>query len=206
MQKSLFPQNQLQSLPLVDAKVQFLENWLDSTTADDYFDHFHQQLDWQEGEIKIFGKTTKIPRLQAWYGDEGTDYQYSGVTMEPLKWTHQLLRLKEQCEALTGVSYNSVLANLYRDGNDSMGMHSDNEPELGLTPTIVSVSLGETRNFDFKHRVSGEKYRLPLSHGSVLVMSGSTQKYWLHGIAKIKKSQQARINLTFRQIKSNNQR
>ncbi|MEQ3718852.1 MAG: alpha-ketoglutarate-dependent dioxygenase AlkB [Glaciecola sp.] len=87
-----------------------------------------------------------------------------------------------------------------------MGMHSDNEPELGLSPTIVSVSLGETRNFDFKHRVSGEKYRLPLSHGSVLVMSGSTQKYWLHGIAKTKKSQQARINLTFRQIKSNNQK
>ncbi|MBF7071897.1 alpha-ketoglutarate-dependent dioxygenase AlkB [Glaciecola sp. MH2013] len=200
MQKSLFPQNELQSLPLADAKVHYLENWLDESQSKYFFQSLHNSLDWSEGFIKLFGKTHKIPRLQAWYGDPGTDYAYSGETMKSLNWTHQLLKLKNLAEQISGKRFNSVLANLYRDGSDGMGMHSDDEPELGHTPTIASVSLGETRRFDFKHKISGEKYSIQLRNGSLLLMSGQTQRYWLHGIAKTTKVHAPRINLTFRHI------
>jgi len=200
MQQCLFSNRNLQSLPLADAKVQYLANWLDNKTADSLLHLFRRELDWSEGEIKIFGKRIKIPRLQAWYGDLGTDYEYSGAAMTPLPWHDELHVLKTKCELRCTSSFNSVLANLYRHGQDSMGMHSDDEAELGLAPIIASVSLGETRNFDFKHKVNGEKFRLPLEHGSLLIMSGETQKYWQHGIAKTKKQIGPRINFTFRKI------
>ncbi|WP_412970884.1 alpha-ketoglutarate-dependent dioxygenase AlkB family protein [Glaciecola sp. MF2-115] len=200
MQHGLFSDNESQSLPLADAKVQYLPNWLDNKTANTLFDLFLEELDWQEGTINIFGKTMKIPRLQAWYGDVGTDYTYSGVRMQPLPWQRELHSLKAQCEQQCETQFNSVLANLYRHGQDSMGMHSDDEPELGCEPVIASVSLGELRNFDFKHKVSGEKFRLPLEHGSLLIMRGETQKFWQHGIAKTKQDLQARMNFTFRRV------
>ncbi|MFT5712510.1 MAG: alkylated DNA repair dioxygenase AlkB [Glaciecola sp.] len=200
MQQCLFSKPNLQSLPLADAKVQYLANWLDNETADSLLYLFQRELDWSEGEIKIFGKKIKIPRLQAWYGDAGTNYAYSGVIMHPIPWHDELQTLKARCEHQCGSAFNSVLANLYRDGQDSMGMHSDDEPELGIEPIIASVSLGEVRNFDFKHKVNGDKFRLPLEHGSLLIMSGKTQQYWRHGIAKTKKQIEPRINFTFRQI------
>ncbi|MFT5276669.1 MAG: alkylated DNA repair dioxygenase AlkB [Granulosicoccus sp.] len=202
MQQSLFSNGDLMSLPLADAKVQYLANWLDNKTATTLFDMFVNELDWSEGEIKLFGKMLKIPRLQAWYGDPDAHYQYSGTAMTPLPWNKDLLILKQKCERLSGTIFNSVLANLYRDGVDSMGMHSDDEPELGQQPTITSVSLGATRNFDFKNKVTGEKFRLPLEHGSILIMSGETQRYWQHGIAKTKKAIMPRINFTFRNVKA----
>lgn len=185
---------------MADAKVQYLANWLDNETADSLLHLFQHELDWSEGEIKIFGKMMKIPRLQAWYGDEGANYEYSGVSLPPLTWHDELQTLKARCEEQCGSAFNSVLANLYRHGQDSMGMHSDDEPELGIEPIIASISLGQVRNFDLKHKVSGEKFRLPLEHGSLLIMSGETQKYWRHGIAKTKKQIEPRINFTFRQI------
>jgi alkylated DNA repair dioxygenase AlkB len=200
MQQCLFSKPNLQSLPLADAKVQYLANWLDNETADALLYLFQRELEWSEGEIKIFGKKIKIPRLQAWYGDAGTNYAYSGVIMHPIPWHDELQTLKARCEHQCGSAFNSVLANLYRDGQDSMGMHSDDEPELGIEPIIASVSLGEVRNFDFKHKVNGDKFRLPLEHGSLLIMSGKTQQYWRHGIAKTKKQIEPRINFTFRQI------
>ena len=200
MQHGLFSDNESQSLPLADAKVQYLANWLDNKTANSLFDLFLEELDWREGTINIFGKTVKIPRLQAWYGDPGTDYAYSGVNMRPLPWHRELHLLKTQCERQCETQFNSVLANLYRHGQDSMGMHSDDEPELGSEPIIASVSLGELRNFDFKHKVSGAKFRLPLEHGSLLIMSGETQKFWQHGIAKTKQLLQPRLNFTFRRV------
>jgi alkylated DNA repair dioxygenase AlkB len=200
MQQCLFSKPDLQSLPLADAKVQYLANWLDNETADSLLYLFQRELDWSEGEIKMFGKKIKIPRLQAWYGDAGTNYEYSGVTMHPIPWHDELYTLKARCEHQCGSAFNSVLANLYRHGQDSMGMHSDDEAELGIEPIIASVSLGEVRNFDFKHQVNGDKFRLPLEHGSLLIMSGKTQKYWQHGIAKTKKQIEPRINFTFRQI------
>lgn len=200
MQQSLFSNNELTSLPLADAKVHYLASWLDNESASRFYSLFLRELDWQEGEILLFGKMIKIPRLQAWYGDPGTSYQYSGITMEPLSWHPSLLKLKQKCEQLCGAKFNSVLANLYRNGQDSMGLHSDNEKELGHQPTIASISLGDRRNFDFKHRVSGAKCRIPLEHGSLLIMRGDTQKYWQHGISKTTKSVSPRINLTFRNI------
>jgi alkylated DNA repair dioxygenase AlkB len=200
MQQCLFSNPNLQSLPLADAKVQYLANWLDNETADLLLYLFQRELDWSEGEIKIFGKKIKIPRLQAWYGDAGMNYEYSGVSMLPIPWHDELNKLKSRCEHQCSSPFNSVLANLYRHGQDSMGMHSDDEAELGIEPIIASVSLGEVRNFDFKHKVNGDKFRLPLEHGSLLIMSGKTQKYWQHGIAKTKKQIKPRINFTFRQI------
>jgi alkylated DNA repair dioxygenase AlkB len=185
---------------LADAKVQYLANWLDNETADSLLHLFQHELNWSEAKIKIFGKMIKIPRLQAWYGDAGANYTYSGVTMTSLPWHDELHKLKTKCERQCGSSFNSVLANLYRHGQDSMGMHSDNEAELGSEPLIASVSLGEARNFDFKHKINGEKFRLPLEHGSLLIMSAETQKYWQHGIAKTKKQLKPRINFTFRKI------
>jgi len=200
MQQCLFSNHSSQSLPLADAKVQYLANWLGNETADSLLHLFQRELNWSEAEIKIFNKMMKIPRLQAWYGDSGTSYTYSGVTMTPLPWHDELHKLKAKCEHQCGSSFNSVLANLYRHGQDSMGMHSDNEAELGIEPIIASVSLGEVRNFDFKHKLTGEKFRLPLEHGSLLIMSGETQKHWQHGIAKTKKRLKPRINFTFRKI------
>jgi alkylated DNA repair dioxygenase AlkB len=200
MQHSLFSNIQTQSLPLADAKVQYLPNWLDNESASRLLALFQRELEWQAGTIKIFGKVMTIPRLQAWYGDVGADYQYSGVTMKAQAWHSELLKLKLRCENECGTPFNSVLANLYRNGRDSMGMHSDDEKELGVQPVIASVSLGEARNFDFKNRVSGDKFRLPLEHGSLLIMGGDTQKYWQHGIAKSQKPLGPRINFTFRQI------
>ena len=200
MQHCLFSNNESQSLPLADAKVQYFRNWLDNKTATQLLRLFEHDLEWREAEIVIFGKRVKIPRLQAWYGDPNTDYQYSGVTMAPLPWHRELFELKSKCEIQCNTHFNSVLANLYRHGQDSMGMHSDDERELGSDPIIASVSLGEVRNFDFKHKITGEKFRLPLEHGSLLVMSGETQTYWQHGIAKTKKQIEPRINFTFRQV------
>jgi alkylated DNA repair dioxygenase AlkB len=148
----------------------------------------------------MFGKSMKVPRLQAWYGDAGTAYTYSGLKMQPLLWEQKLEQLKIYCEQTCETRFNSVLANLYRDGQDSMGMHADDEVELGNEPVIASVSLGQTRQFDFKHRITKAKVRVPLHHGSLLIMRGKTQEHWYHGINKTKRVQQPRLNFTFRYV------
>ncbi|MBE1302289.1 MAG: alpha-ketoglutarate-dependent dioxygenase AlkB [Alteromonadaceae bacterium] len=189
------------TLGLSDLDIAYHADFLPEQIASRLFDKLQATLDWKQESITIYGKTHKSPRLQAWYGDLDASYTYSGLEMIPLPWTEALLWLKTQCEAHCNIGFNSVLANLYRDGQDAMGMHSDDEKELGEQPVIASVSLGVQRNFDFKHKVTGAKYRLPLSHGSLLVMKGNTQKHWNHGIARSKKITSPRINLTFRQIK-----
>lgn len=187
-------------LPLQDAEVDYYANFITQTQATQLFVTLRQTLAWRQDSIKLYGKYHKIPRMQAWYGDAGSQYQYSNLTLEPLPWTSALSQLKEQCEDYCAHPFNAVLANLYRDGNDSMGWHADDEPELGTNPVIASISLGEARNFDFKHKTSAEKYRIKLEHGSLLIMSGSTQAFWQHGIAKTRVPLDERINLTFRYI------
>jgi alkylated DNA repair dioxygenase AlkB len=125
------------------------------------------------------------------------------MTMQPQTWTAKLIELKQACEKTTQTSFNSVLANLYRDGADGVGRHADDEKELGHNPVIASLSFGETRNLDFYHNHSAQKLRLPLESGSLLVMQGSTQDNWQHCVAKSKRPLNARINLTFRSIKKN---
>ena len=187
-------------LPMQDAEVSFYPHFLSPERADFYLERLLASLAWQQEEIFLYGRKVKIPRLQAWYGEKDATYQYSGLTMIPKTWTPELSALKERCENTCGQHFNSVLANLYRDGQDSMGSHADNEAELGDRPCIASLSLGQSRNFDFRHNTTGQKLRLPLNHGSLLIMQGSTQDHWQHAIAKNKKTMGKRINLTFRKI------
>ena len=189
------------SVNMVDADVRFFPNWLPDKLATAYFESLYHELSWSQEDITLFGKTHKTPRLQVWYGDTDAEYTYSGLKMKPLPWHSALLDIKARCEGITGSSFNSVLANLYRTGDDSMGFHADNEPELGDMPVIASVSLGATRNFDFTHNTTKQKVRIELTHGSLLIMQGNTQTHWKHGINKTKRVKMPRINLTYRLIK-----
>jgi alkylated DNA repair dioxygenase AlkB len=189
-------------IDMLDADVQYYPNWLGINVADVFFAQLKQNLSWSQDYIRIYGRDVKIPRLQCWMGDPDATYTYSGLLMTPLAWAEPVLKIKAYCQQETGHAFNSVLANWYRDGQDSMGMHSDDEPELGSQPVIASVTLGEPRKFIFKHKQLGTKHEIPLAHGSLLVMRGDTQQYWQHGINKTKRAIDDRINLTFRHIRS----
>jgi len=168
-----------------------------------WFESCLHDLDWETGFITIFGKTHQIPRLQAWYADNEVEYTYSGKKLQRHNWNNLLLEIKEKIENITSFKFNSVLANLYRDGNDSMGLHSDDEKELGKNPVIASLSLGETREIYFKHKNKKLNLVIPQASGQILLMYGKTQEYWKHEIKKTKKIKKPRINLTFRNIITN---
>jgi alkylated DNA repair dioxygenase AlkB len=158
-------------------------------------------IDWRQESISLFGKRHLQPRLSAWYGDPDSNYRYSGLDNTPQAWTTDLQSLREQVEASCGYRFNSVLLNYYRDGLDSMGMHADDEPELGPDPVIASLSLGATRRMRFSHRHGGHApLNLPLEGGSLLLMTGPTQRNWKHGINKTRRPCGPRVNLTFRRI------
>lgn len=206
MQQSLFESeydNTVIHLSMPDADVSYYPAFILPSDANQFLDRLQQSLHWRQEQITLYGKTFEVPRLQAWYGDKHSQYQYSNLTMQPIPWTKELVRLKQMCENQAKVAFNSMLANLYRDGNDGMGRHADNEPELGNQPVIASVSFGQTRNLDFYHNQTKQKVRVPLANGSLLLMRGNTQTYWQHAIAKTKKVSLPRINLTFRKIHSN---
>lgn len=197
MQNDLFGQQDIQ---LADAYLKYVVDFLPVSEADALLAVLRDTLAWHQDSIRIYGRVVRIPRLQAWYGEPEAIYRYSGLDMQPRPWTKALRQLKENCEQFTGSRFNSVLANYYRNGADGMGWHADDEPELGRNPVIASVSLGQTRHMDFKHRQRDEKYRIELTHGSLLVMAGTTQQYWQHAVPKSRKILEGRINLTFRQI------
>lgn len=164
------------------------------------FDTLTKEIAWQEKKIKLFGKEVMQPRLVAWYGDEGIAYTYSGVTQYALPWTEALQTTRTKVQTITGQSFNSVLLNLYRDGQDSMGWHSDNERELGKNPIIASISLGENRKFRFRNKTNRDiRYSFDLGGNSLLLMGENTQTYWQHALPKTQYAE-ARINLTFRKI------
>ena len=205
MQQSLF-ESQYDNTPIQldmpDADLKYYPNFIAASEAAILMQALHQSLDWRQEQITLYGKTFDVPRLQAWYGDKSARYQYSNLSLCPLPWNSVLLALKHKCENASNSHFNSVLANLYRHGQDGMGRHADNEPELGQQPVIASLSFGEERNLDFYHNATKNKVRLPLHNGSLLVMSGDTQKYWQHSVAKTKKTLAQRINLTFRYIQN----
>lgn len=149
-------------------------------------------------KIRIYGATHPLPRLTSWHGD--ASYRYSGKTFKPEPWTDELVLIRDRLEELTGTRFNSVLANYYRDGSDTVSWHADDEPELG--PEIASVSLGARRRFMLKHRETGTKVEFLLGEGNVLVMGGALQKHWVHSVPRTKKKVGARLNLTFRVVKS----
>ena len=191
------------SYDMPDGEVQFFERLFDRAESDLFYQTLLASIQWQQDKIKLYGKTFDLPRLTAWYGDPGKTYTYSGIPMRPHTWTPELLRIKKRIEEQAGAEFSSVLLNQYRTGQDSVNWHSDNEEELGRNPIIGSVSFGETRIFQMRHSVRKDLPRvdIPLSHGSFLLMRGSTQHYWEHQIPKTARKVAPRINLTFRVIR-----
>lgn len=160
------------------------------------------QTKWRQESVKLYGKSYQQPRLVAWYGDPGKRYDYSGITLHPLPWTDLLREIRRRIEDCTDNKFNSVFLNLYRDHNDSMGFHSDDERELGPEPTIASLTFGATREFVMKHKRNEHvpTVKIALEAGTVLLMKGQTQRHWKHGILKQRQPCGRRINLTFRTI------
>jgi alkylated DNA repair dioxygenase AlkB len=192
----------LESIPMADADVRFMPGFYDAATAARHFQSLQHDIAWRQDTIVLWGKPHLQPRLSAWYGDANSRYSYSGIALEPLPWTDTLRQIKHDIEQASGHCFNSVLLNLYRNERDSMGWHSDNEPELGLEPVIASLSLGETRTFKLRHRTrKNEKtVSIALTDGSLLLMAGPTQRFWRHAVEKESAQRGTRINLTFRRI------
>jgi alkylated DNA repair dioxygenase AlkB len=191
----------LSALPLADAELAFDPHWLGVDEADALFATLREQVAWEVHRIRLFGREVDSPRLSCWIGDPDASYRYSGVRFEPRPWPEALRPVLPRLEQALGQGFNSVLANLYRDGRDAMGWHSDAEPELGARPVIASISLGAARRFAFRHRQQPERrLSLELPHGSLLVMAGDTQRFYRHSLPRTAKPVGERINLTFRRI------
>jgi alkylated DNA repair dioxygenase AlkB len=190
-------------LPLPDAEVLLDPHFLLPSAAADLFKELLATIPWRQEPIKLFGKEVMQPRLTAWHGDPTAHYRYSGLSLEPLPWTPALQHLRKEVSTATGADFNSVLLNLYRTGQDSMGWHADNEPELGPEPIIASVSLGATRRFRLRPGADTLPHApvgLDLPPGSLLLMRGPTQQRWQHALPKTSRPVEARMNLTFRRI------
>lgn len=191
-------------VPLPDGLLYYLPQFLAPDEASVLGAELTTSLDWQQHRLKLFGRERLTPRLCAWYGDADARYGYSGQALEPLPWTAPLAALRQRLEAALGCPLNSVLANLYRDGADSMGWHSDDEARLGPQPIIASLSLGATRRFMLRHRRRRDLQTLALAleHGTLLVMAGDMQRHWHHAVPKTRRPVGARINLTFRRVQT----
>lgn len=172
---------------------------ISSERSEDYFNQLFAEIKWRQEPVKIFGKEVMQPRLTSWYGDK--PYTYSGITMQPNRWVHPLPEIKSIIEKISGSESSSALLNLYRDGNDGMGWHRDNEKSLGAMPVIASVSLGAARTFKVRdYKTKKPVISLELQPGSVVVMKGEMQQVWEHSVPKTAKVCGARINITFRNI------
>jgi alkylated DNA repair dioxygenase AlkB len=186
-------------IALPGATVAWQPHWLCAGQADVLLDHLLGAIDWQVHRIRLYGRWVDCPRRSCWIGDADAGYRYSGASFTPQPWTAVLAALRAQLESACGARFNSVLLNLYRDGNDSMGWHADDEPELGPAPVIASLSLGAQRDFQFRPRAGGPiSCSLAVGHGDLLVMSAQTQRLYHHGLPKRRRVTQPRINLTFR--------
>ena len=192
----------IEQLPIADADVSIYQQVDLGLSYDDLLHELINDTVWRQEEITLYGKTHWQPRFTAWHGDRDINYCYSGISLQPLPWSQTLLSLKARIESLIARSFNSVLLNYYRDHLDGMGMHSDDESELGKQPVIASLSLGEERTLLLRHKYRRDfvTFKLPLPSGSLLVMKGDTQCYWKHGIMKQKQHCGPRVNLTFRTI------
>jgi len=195
-------QSALRPIPISDAALSFNKDAFSDDESDRYLDTLTHDTPWRHDRITIHGRTIPLPRLQAWYADNGASLRYSGMTVAPLEFTEALHAIRRRVYDLTGVYFNSALVNCYRNGNDSVGWHRDNEPEFGPDPIIGSVSFGATREFVLKHVT---KRTLPpitvrLTHGSLLLMGEGVQRFWKHQLPKRKRVTEARINLTFRNV------
>lgn len=191
-----------ETLPVPDADLLLWQS-IGGDDAEGVLRSLIDDIRWRQERVTLWGRTYPQPRLVAFYGDEGLEYTYSGVTLSALPWSTGLRALKDKVESLCGASFNTVLLNYYRDQRDSMGFHSDDEPELGPDPVIASLSFGEERPFVMKHRHRDDidDIRLGLPSGSLLLMKGATQANWKHGVPKRSRACGPRVNLTFRTIR-----
>ena len=188
-------------LPLIDAEVIYYPSFISSTKAHSLFKTFQEETQWSQDPITLFGKTYPQPRLTALYGNNGRSYSYSGIKMYPLPFNKSHQNLISMLRKIEPTEFTTLLLNLYRNGQDSNGWHSDDEKELGRNPVIASLSFGANRIFHFKHKeLKKERYKLTLKHGSLILMKGTTQHHWQHQLPKTKRIQEPRINLTFRRI------
>ena len=183
-----------------DGSAVLFPDFLCESDADNYFSGLHNNTPWEQNFIRLFGKEVSEPRLSTWHAEADLPYTYSGVPRTPHPWKEPLSSLRAACETHTGHSFNGALLNLYRTGLDAMGWHSDDEAVNGPHPVIASISLGAERRFDFRHKQSREMISAVLPHGSLLVMSGACQTFWLHRIAKTTRQTEPRINVTFRTL------
>ncbi len=197
------PNHEFVDLSLSDeSRILYWPNWIPTERANHLYQILENNLAWEQQSLHIYGQWVKPPRLSAWYGQPDACYYYSGVNFSPKPMGVELSFLANALNQQLNFQSNSVLANFYRDGNDGMGWHSDDEKELGAIPHIASISLGEERRFLLKHRDNNihSRYQIALAHGSLLLMLGKTQTEYLHSVPKTKHSVKGRINLTFRQI------
>lgn len=182
--------------------VLYIEEFFTKNEAEILTKKLENEVCWQQGEIMLYGKKIKIPRLQAWVAENGLTYTYSGVELKPDPWVGAMESIRQSMQKKCGLSFNSALLNLYRDGKDSVSWHSDDEKELGKNPIIALLSFGDSRRFDLRHKEneSLEDLKIQLVSGSLLIMAGSLQHYWKHQVAKTSQDRQARISMTLRNI------
>jgi alkylated DNA repair dioxygenase AlkB len=197
---TIFNEDVKSNLLHTDGTVNYYGKIMTSKEANHYFDLLLQNISWKSDEVIIFGKHIVTKRKAAWYGDSDYLYTYSNATKQALGWTKELSDLKLLVEELAGSKFNSCLLNLYHNGNEGMGWHSDDEDSLGKNNTIASLSFGAERKFSFKHKLTKQTISFVLEHGSLLIMKGATQRNWLHSLPKSKIVTRPRINLTFRTI------
>lgn len=205
MQSLLFNQQDQDTTHTVlekDGRVEYMSGFFNEAQSTLLFDQLLQSLDWHADQIMMFGKMITTKRKVVWVGDSDCSYTYSGVKKNPQAWTSELLQIKAQLEKLTGCVFNSCLLNLYHNGEEGMGWHSDDEKELDPNAPIVSISFGASRKFSFRHKINKTKATITLENGSVLIMHPPTQEYWSHSLVTTKVATPSRINLTFRSIQN----
>ena len=200
-QLDLFEDQTQYSTSFKQLEIEYIKDFFNKNESDILFNLLKEDIEWKQDFIQMYGKSYPLPRLTAWYGDKNKRYTYSGITMKPLSWTRELLKIRRKLEVFSQQEFNSVLLNYYRSGNDSVSWHSDDEEELGKLPIIGSLSFGGVRRFRFRNkRNKNLTQTYELQNGSLLLMKGATQKFWEHEVPKTKKKVKERINLTFRFI------
>jgi alkylated DNA repair dioxygenase AlkB len=182
------------------SSVEYVPQFLQRQHADYLLQNIDASLQFHRPPITLYGRTTQLPRSVSWIADDQLSYGYSGISTEPMPWPTFLMPTRLAIETRTGCAFNSVLVNRYQDGNDMVGWHSDDEPELGATPNIASLSLGATRRFLMRDVVARTRYEWNLGHGDLLVMSGRCQLEFEHSVPRAKRVAGPRINLTFRYV------
>ena len=182
-----------------NSNIDLLKQW-DKKANSDLNEINFKNIKWKQDFINFYGKKIPLPRLTSWYGDPGKSYSYSGINSNPNPWNTELMKIKETIDVIAQTQFNSVLLNCYRDGEDYLSWHADDEKELGRNPIIGSVNFGAERDFCLKQNDGPIKLTLPLCHGTLLIMKGELQHFWQHSVPKRKKVKDVRINLTYRVI------